>query len=211
MPDDRLEKSTLVKFAGLALGIAIGGPIGPIVFTPLKLSIPAAATAGSFFGAIIGYAVTSALVSIERRRRDRELQQAAEAVRAEAGLPQSIRIKVKDGLITLEGEVDDQAQRHKAEQVMSALPGVKGVTNRIRLRSPAGQVTLSPDEIKKQIEDSLIRRAELDGQGIRVRLSNSRVVLEGTVHSWAEASEAEEAAWNIPGVIAVENRLDIAA
>jgi BON domain-containing protein len=138
MGDDRLEKSSLVKFAGLALGIVIGGPVGPIVFTPAGLSVPAAATAGSFFGAILGYAVTSALVSMEARRRDRELQQAADAVRIEAGLPESVTIKVRDARITLEGEVEDYAQRHRAEQVVSTLPGFKGVTNRIRLRPAAG-------------------------------------------------------------------------
>ena len=42
-------------------------------------------------------------------------------------------------------------------------------------------------------------------------LNNSRVVLEGTVQSPAEASEAENVAWNIPGVVEVENRLEIAA
>jgi osmotically-inducible protein OsmY len=211
MGDDRLQKSSLVKFAGLALGILIGGPIGPIVFTAAGLSVPAAATAGSFFGAILGYAVTSALVSMEARRRDRELQQAADAVRIEAGLPESVTIKVRDARITLEGEVEDQAQRHRAEQVMSTLPGFKGVTNRIRLRPAAGQVTASPNEITRRIKDSLVRRAELDGRGIRVLLNNSRVVLEGTVSSWVEASEAENVAWNIPGVVEVENRLEIAA
>jgi osmotically-inducible protein OsmY len=211
MPDHLPEKSTLVKFAGLALGILIGGPIGPIVFTPVGLNVPTAATAGSFFGAILGYAVTAALVSMDRRRRDRELQHAADAVKAEAGLPDSITIRVKDGRITLEGQVDGYTQRQNAEQVMSKLPGVKGVTNRIRLRPAAGQVTASPDEIRKQIRDSFVRLAELDGRGIHVVINNSRLVLEGTVHSWAEASEAEEIAWNIPGVAEVENRLEIAA
>ena len=53
--------------------------------------------------------------------------------------------------------------------------------------------------------------AERDGRGIRVLLNDSGVVLEGTVRSWAEASEAEDAAWTIPGVVEVVNRLNIAA
>jgi osmotically-inducible protein OsmY len=211
MGDDRLENKSLVKVAGLVLGIVIGGPLGPIVFTPAGLSVPVAATAGSFFGAIIGYAAASAFVAIEKRRRDRELQEAAEAVKKEAGLPESVTIRVKDARLMLEGEVEDYEQRHKAEQVMSTLPGIKEVTNRIRLRTADGQVTVSPDEIRKRIQDTLVWRAELDGKGIRVLLNNSRVVLEGTVSSWAEASEAENVAWNVPGVVEVENRLQIAA
>jgi osmotically-inducible protein OsmY len=52
--------------------------------------------------------------------------------------------------------------------------------------------------------------AQKDGQGIRVVLDKSRVVFEGTVRSIAESAEAERAAWNIPGVIEVENRLKVA-
>jgi len=79
------------------------------------------------------------------------------------------------------------------------------------VKSAAGQVTASADEIMSRIRDSLVRRAELHGRRIRVLVDNSRVVLEGTVQSPAEASEAENVAWNIPGVVEVENRLKIAA
>jgi hypothetical protein len=58
MAGDWVEKSALVKFAGLALGIMIGGPLGPVVFTPLGLGIPAASTVGAFIGAILGYVAT---------------------------------------------------------------------------------------------------------------------------------------------------------
>ena len=211
MGDDRLEKSSVVKFVGLALGILIGGPIGPIVFTPAGLGVPAAATVGSFVGAILGYAAAWALVSIERRRRDRELQRAADAVRTEAGIPRSVTIRVKDARITLEGEVADYDQRQNAERVMSTIPGVKGVTNKMLLRPASGKVTVSPDEIRRQIQDSLVKHAERDARRIRVLLNNSRVILEGAVDSWAEASEAEDVSWNIPGVVEVENRLKIAA
>lgn len=207
LPDGRV----LVQSAGLALGIVIGGTLGPLVFKPIGISIPMAATAGSFFGAILGYLVAWGLVVVERRRRDGEIKRAAEAVRAEAGLPESIVFKVKDARMTMEGEVASYDQRHKTEQVISTLSGIKEVTNRIRLRVPAGGVTASPDEIRGQIRDRLVQRAELEVRGIRVVLINSRLVLEGTVSSWAEASEAEEAAWEIPGIAAVDNRLEIAA
>jgi osmotically-inducible protein OsmY len=211
MAEDRLEKSALVKFSGLALGILIGGPIGPIVFTPLRLGVPAAATAGSFVGAILGYAVTAALVAIEKHRRDRELEEAANAVKREASLPDSILLKVRDMHLTLEGEVENPTLRQKAAQVLSTVPGIKSITNRIRLKSSAAAVTASPDEISQQIRERLVKRAELDSKGIHIVLNNSRVVLEGTVSSWSEASEAEQVVWNIPGVEEVENRLEIAA
>ena len=91
------------------------------------------------------------------------------------------------------------------------MPGIKAVTNKMRVKPVAGRVTASPDEISSQIRESLLRRAEEESRRIHVVVNNSRVRLEGTVSSWAEASEAEQAAWNIPGVVDVENRLEIAA
>ncbi len=40
---------------------------------------------------------------------------------------------------------------------------------------------------------------------------NAELGLEGTVHSTVEASQAEDLAWNTPGVVDVENRLEVAA
>lgn len=210
MDDNGLKKTALVKFAGLALGIVIGGMIGPIVFTPAGLNPSAAATAGSFLGAILGYAAISMLVWLERRRLDRELERAAKAVRVEAGLPESIGITVMDRRIVLCGEVEGYPQRREAEDIMSTVPGGKGVINKLRVRSPAGQITATPDEIRKRIEEGLTRRAELEARGIRVALNDSHLTLEGTVHSPVEASTAEEVAWSIPGIREVKNRLEVA-
>lgn len=72
-------------------------------------------------------------------------------------------------------------------------------------------MSTSADDIRRRITDHFVRLAELDGRGIRVHLRDSRIVLEGTVHSVFEASQAEDLAWNTPGVVEVENRLEVAA
>jgi hypothetical protein len=211
MHDLRLERDMRAKFAGLALRIMIGGAVGPIVFGPLGIGPPAAASVGCFAGALAGYVLVTLALLIGQLRQDAELRRAAEAVRAELRLPKTVGIKVKDGRATLEGEVEHYSQRHEAERAISTLPGIKQVVNRIRLRPSAGSVSTSADEIRNRIAERFLRLAELDGRGIQVELRDSRIILEGTVHSVIEASEAEDLAWNVPGIAQVENRLRIAA
>jgi osmotically-inducible protein OsmY len=211
MADVPPERNVLARFAGLALGIIIGGVLGPAFLLPFDIDPPAAASIGSITGAVAGYLLVSLAFYIQQRRDDAELQKAAESVLDEMGLRNALTVKVKNGRATLEGEAENYSRRYDAELAMSTIPGIKQVINRVRLRPSSVNVTASADEIRKRIAEQFTRRAELDAHAIRVEMVDSRIVLEGVVQSPAEASEAEEVAWNIPGVVQVENRLEVAA
>ena len=58
---------------------------------------------------------------------------------------------------------------------------------------------LSPDEIKQRTEQGLIRGAATDARQITVEVDGPKVVLNGTVRSWAEKRWAERIAWTILG------------
>jgi osmotically-inducible protein OsmY len=115
-----------------------------------------------------------------------------------------IRVVVRDGWVTLEGSVEWNYQRERAEQVVRRVRGVKGVTNLIEL-----QPRVPPVEVKHRIEEAFRRSAELDANRITVETEGGVVTLRGTVRSWAERQEAERVAWATPGVVRVNNLITI--
>jgi osmotically-inducible protein OsmY len=66
-----------------------------------------------------------------------------------------------------------------------------------------------PSEVKKQVEQALLRIAQADAERITVEVDGSKVILKGMVRIWAERQEAEHAAWKAPGVSMVDNRITI--
>jgi osmotically-inducible protein OsmY len=145
-------------------------------------------------------------VRLTLQRTDPEI--AREAVRELAshiGLPaDQIKVTVEKGWITLEGSVEWQNQRELAESAVKKLPGVVGVTNNIEVKPRS-----APTDIKSRIEEALKRSAELDARRITVSTEGDVVRLYGTVRSWAEKQEAENAAWSAPGVKRVENYIEV--
>lgn len=115
-----------------------------------------------------------------------------------------LQVKVDDGWVRLEGEVDWYYQKEAAEKAVRVLRGVKGVTNLIAVKARP-----VPSDVKGRIKSSLHRGAAFDAEHIAVEVSGHTVILRGTVRSFAEKREAERAARNAPGVTTVDDRLSV--
>jgi osmotically-inducible protein OsmY len=140
------------------------------------------------------------------QRPDPEIaRDAVEAIKRQLPLSyQNIKVVLRDGWVTLEGEAEWNYQKERAEEAVRSVKSVKGVINTIQVKPKA-----TPTEIKRKIEEALKRSAELDANSIQVEASDGEVTLKGTVHSWFEREEAERAAWQAPGVKKVEDRISV--
>lgn len=140
------------------------------------------------------------------RRTDTEIAEAVvNALKWHTAVQQNkIKIKVEEGVVTLEGVVDWNFERQNAADAIRNLAGVVRVNNFV---SVAPYTT--PKDVKEKIREALRRSATVDSDKIAVSLVGSEVVLSGTVRSLAEKEDAEMAAWSGRGISSVENRLQI--
>src|SRR5256886_635294 len=139
-------------------------------------------------------------------RTDADLAAAVlNALKWDAAIPAgTLDVTVSKGWVTLKGEVEYAFQKRDAERAVERLSGVKGVTNLIVVKP-----RVSPTDLKQQIERALVRNAETDAQRITVEVQGNKVILRGTVRSYAEKKAAADAAWSAPGVTEVDNRIVI--
>lgn len=114
----------------------------------------------------------------------------------------AIQVKVAGGWITLTGAVPWQYQAMVAEAAVRKLTGVFGVTNQIAVKPE-----VRPTAIKDRILEAFKRGALFEADAIKVSVAGDKVILEGAVSAWAERDAAERAAWSVPGVRSVEDRI----
>jgi osmotically-inducible protein OsmY len=117
---------------------------------------------------------------------------------------EDIQLNVSGAWLTLTGHVPNWFQRDAAESALRPLRGVIGISNKIDIK-PIVKV----NDVEDRIRAAFHRHAALDAKNIRVHVQNGDVTLEGQVRSLLERSDAEYAAWNIPGVQYVHDKLTV--
>lgn len=116
---------------------------------------------------------------------------------------EGIKSTVSNGFVTLEGDVSLLRERDDVERTIRRLAGVRGVDNRIEVKS----TKINADDVRESIEQALERRAEREARHIRVEVKNSEVKVSGRVHSWAEKRAILGIVSHAPGVRAVDENL----
>lgn len=117
-----------------------------------------------------------------------------------------IQVMVEKGWVTLSGQVAWQYQKQAAEDAVKKMSGVFGIINNIAIKP-----SVLAKDVKEMIESALQRHAKIEAAAIKVSVRDrNKVLLEGKVDNWAEREAVKNAAWSVPGVQLVDDRLIIA-
>jgi len=119
-----------------------------------------------------------------------------------------IEVVVENGWITLGGDVDWRYQKDAAGDTVRNLIGVRGLSNDIAIE-PIKPIPVNEQEVKDKIVSAFQRNALLDSRRIKIETRGGKVIIRGSVRSWAERDQVERAAWAAPGVSEVESHIMI--
>jgi osmotically-inducible protein OsmY len=136
---------------------------------------------------------------------DAEIAAAAlSALQWNVWVPKSVTVSVRQGRITLQGQVEWKFQRDSAADAVRNLAGVAGVYNEIVIKPRA-----SAAGVQEKIQAALERQAACDAKSIHVSASGGTVTLSGDVSSMKAATDAAIAAWSAPGVTAIVDNVRV--
>jgi osmotically-inducible protein OsmY len=119
-----------------------------------------------------------------------------------------IGVGVKDGVVTLSGNVDSLYKKWAAERVAARVFGVKAVAEELKVSVP-GAFKRADEDIARAVANILSWSVTVPQDQVKVQVQDGVVTLNGEVEAWYQKDAAEDAARKIIGVVFVDNRINI--
>jgi osmotically-inducible protein OsmY len=125
--------------------------------------------------------------------------------------PLAINVDTRDGIVTLFGTVNTDADKRTAEEQAKKVEGVKSVQNDLQVvpEVAAKRVEKRDDQVKDAVEKRLENRPALKDDKIAVEVNNGVVRLTGTVDGFGERMTAVTVTRSTDGVKSVIDDLQI--
>lgn len=122
-----------------------------------------------------------------------------------------IKVETRKGEVQLSGFVDNQAQIDRAVAVAKGVEGVKGVDNKMSLKTAGTTVGAEIDDgiITTKVKAALLADSSVKSSDIGVVTRNGEVQLSGFVNSQSQIDRATEVAKGVEGVKNVINEMSI--
>jgi len=120
----------------------------------------------------------------------------------------SIRIRSRNGAVTLTGDVTYSFHKSLAQDTVAVLPGVKSVDNRLEVKggSPA---TNSDHWLRDQVKVALMFHRSIDAATTEISAEDGVVTLRGSAASNAQIQVTTEYAMDVEGVTEVNNEMTV--
>jgi osmotically-inducible protein OsmY len=119
-----------------------------------------------------------------------------------------IGVSCKDGVVTLSGEVDSYSRKFSAAKVAERVAGVKAVAEDMTVKLPSASQR-SDTDIAHAIVAGLRWDVDVPEQGVKARVEDGWVWLEGEVEWQYQRSAAERDVRYLTGVKGVTNLITI--
>ncbi len=164
----------------------------------------------ALFGLTVG---GGAAVRAEQVSGHGELNQAAQIqarLQKDADLKNNrVDVTVDNGIATLKGTVDTEAEKTRAAQ-LAMMKGIVGVQNQLDVGSTGMKETFSDSAITAKIKSKLAEEHFGSLTDVSVTTNNGVVTLSGSVPSEQARARVLDAARSSDGVMRVENDLTVA-
>jgi hyperosmotically inducible periplasmic protein len=121
---------------------------------------------------------------------------------------EDIKIKCRDGIVTLTGVVSQESRKTLARETAARLPGVKSVDNRLEVTAAAPTAD-SDAWIGEKVKLTLLFHRNVSGSKTDVQVNNGIVTLGGEASSQEQKDLTAEYARDIEGVKDVNNMMKI--
>jgi hyperosmotically inducible periplasmic protein len=139
---------------------------------------------------------------------DRKIEDAAKAsYNYRTVLEDHVKVKAKDGIVTLTGTVQDKGDRELAADTVENLPGVVSVKNEIAVKSDHAEK--SDAWISAKIRSRLLVKGNVSATSTKINVVNGVVMLTGTADNLAQKELTEVYAKEIDGVKSVKNDMAV--
>ena len=121
--------------------------------------------------------------------------------------PFEIDVDVNEGVVYLQGVVDDREDRAEAERLARRVSGVTRVVNNIRFGDQTAGEKLDDASITAQVKAKLAQ--DMNPFNVTVNTTDGIVQLTGRVNTAAEKQQAEQLSRSVDGVRGVRNELQV--
>jgi len=112
-----------------------------------------------------------------------------------------VDVETKEGIVTLNGEVDNILEKDRSINIAKSIKGVRAVVDELKIR----KVDISDQQLKQDVQSALLIDPATDSYELQIEVQDGIVTLSGKVDSWQEKQLAAKVAKGVKGVQALQN------